>query len=104
MKKLLILIMALMMVSVANAEGHRYNNSRWVAPAIIGGVAGGIIINEMVRPKYYMTPPPIVYQVPPPVQQPITVCPYPYNAQYTTIWIVDSNGHQIPVQQFAGCR
>ena len=57
----------------AGPYGHRHHgHTHWVAPLIIGGLAGAVIANQG-RPA----PPPVVYQqLPPP----------PYGYQYSTVY------------------
>ena len=75
MKKLLLLI-TLLAATAAQAQWHHRHweprtvivqRNDWVAPLIIGGIAGAVIAN-------HNQPQPVVVQQPVIVQQPVTVC------------------------------
>lgn len=79
MKKLLLVITLLASVTAAQAQwhhNHRHWNGRtviverndWVAPLIIGGIAGAVIANHNQQQQ------PVVVQQPVIVQQPSTIC------------------------------
>lgn len=77
-----IAIVLLTATGLAHAYGpyvHRYyrphGHSHWVAPLIIGGVAGAVIANQVY------TPPPVVQTLPPP----------PYGYQYSQMWDYNCN-------------
>jgi hypothetical protein len=59
----------------AGPYGHRHHHhghGSWIAPLIIGGLAGAVIVNQTRPPA-----PPVVYQqLPPP----------PYGYQYSTVY------------------
>jgi hypothetical protein len=45
------LIAATIVASVSDAQAQR--RGRWIAPAIIGGIAAGALIGSAVAPRYY---------------------------------------------------
>ena len=71
MKKLLLTLSMLAVVGTANAQWHQhggyyrgggyYNGGNWVAPLIIGGIAGAVIARES-QPVIVQQPPVIVQQ------------------------------------------
>jgi len=77
MKKIILVLSLLAVLGTANAQWHHhhrpyygptviYRDSNWVAPLIIGGIAGAVIANSR-------QPEPVVVQQPPTVivQQPV---------------------------------
>ena len=67
MKKLFIAIVLSLSASAVYAgpghyhpRPHYHSHSHWVAPLVIGGVLGAVIVRQ------HQTYPPILYQVPPP--------------------------------------
>jgi hypothetical protein len=73
MKKLFLVLSMLAVVGTANAQWHHhggyyrgggyYQGGNWVAPLIIGGVAGAIIARES-QPVIVQQPPVVVQQQP----------------------------------------
>jgi hypothetical protein len=55
--------------------GYRGGNN-WVAPLVIGGIAGAVIAHEYQPPVYVQQPPVYIQQAPVVVQQPVPVQPY----------------------------
>jgi len=85
MKKLLLALSMLAIVGTANAQWHHHGghyrggyyggNGNWMAPLIIGGIAGAVIANQNQQPV-------IVQQQPVYVQpQPVYVQPQPVYVQ-----------------------
>ena len=82
MKKLIFVITLLVAATAANAQWHhRYpertvivERNDWIAPLILGGIAGAVIANAN-QPQTVVQPPPVIVQQQPViVQQPQTVC------------------------------
>jgi len=82
MKKLVLVITMLVAATSASAQWHhRYPEGRtviverndWVAPLILGGIAGAVIANAN-QPQTVVQQQPVIVQRPVIVQQPTTVC------------------------------
>jgi len=84
MKKLLIVILAVLSITPAYADGgHGYGwgwgGGRWIAPAIVGGV---VIANDLAYPYRYSYPYPYAYPYPVYEQPyPVYVQPAPVPSQ-----------------------
>lgn len=99
MKKIIIAALFLTLSGISYADGHGHHHGggyhyrgggggwNWVAPLIIGGVAGAIIYDAYNRPM---------------AQQP--VCPYGQAPMYNRMITVDPYGRQVESYQFVGCR
>jgi hypothetical protein len=91
MKKLLLALSLLAIVGTANAQWHHHSgyyrggyyggNGNWVAPLIIGGIAGAVIANQQQ--------PVIVQQQPVYVQQPVIVQRQPVCTEWKEIQTPD---------------
>jgi hypothetical protein len=81
MKKLVLVITMLVAATSASAQWHhRYpertvivERNDWVAPLILGGIAGAVIANAN-QPQTVVQQQPVIVQRPVIVQQPATVC------------------------------
>jgi hypothetical protein len=72
MRKLILALALIGMVSTASAHGYYRHGGGWIGPALIGGVIG----YELSRPRYYE--PPVVYVQP----SPTVVYTQPQPTQY----------------------
>lgn len=64
MKKLIIFLLMSCIYNLAwshppHRHSHNHNHNHWVAPLVLGGVLGAVIVNQQ------QVPPPIIYQYPP---------------------------------------
>jgi len=80
MKKIILSMLLLVIAGTASAQWHHdyrgprvvYRDSNWVAPLIIGGIAGAVIANQNQQP--------VIVQ-----QQPVYVQPQPVIVQRQTV-------------------
>jgi len=83
MKKIILSLLLLVVAGTASAQWHHhhrgygptviYRDSNWVAPLIIGGIAGAVIANQQQQPTVVQQPP-VYVQNPPVYVQRQTVC------------------------------
>ena len=82
MKKILLALSLLAVVSTASAQWHHHHGhhgprviyrDNWVAPLILGGIAGAVIANQS-QPSVVVQQPPVVVQQPPVYVQRQAVC------------------------------
>jgi hypothetical protein len=78
MKKTILSLLLLVVAGTASAQWHHhrgygptviYRDSNWVAPLIIGGIAGAVIANQQQQPVVVQQPPVYVQSQPVIVQR-----------------------------------
>jgi hypothetical protein len=79
MKKIILALSLLAVLGTANAQWHHghhhygprviYRDSNWVAPLILGGIAGAVIANNRQPDTVVVQQPPVVVQQPVYVQR-----------------------------------